>query len=355
MSTPISSPASPASRLPGPARPHGIGYSAAPTRLRGRQVPREHRQLPDGSAGRMSCSSAPVAWVDRSSRTSPAGGDAAYRRRFDTDRSLEGTSSTAVAAMAPGHGPSGARPRRARRRGHGTAGSRAGSGHTLASAGVRSIISFAAVPLRLPENVYVEYVDITTAWSRPPTSPGRARSSRSSPRTASSRRTATPSSRNWNPAREVAHEAPGSGCQIGATVISRASRTARRSPHLRRRSRERLLNQASEKTLLVSNLASVQMLRVAELMTCRASVLSRTSGRTPSSSILPRPTRPSSWSPPRASTRRRHDLQRAGRRTAAAASQWPEGATDRHGLRLLLHRSSDFRAAGAASRAIKEH
>jgi redox-sensing transcriptional repressor len=34
---------------------------------------------------------------------------------------------------------------------------------TLVRAGVRSIISFAAVPLRLPDHVYVEYLDITAA------------------------------------------------------------------------------------------------------------------------------------------------------------------------------------------------
>ena len=38
----------------------------------------------------------------------------------------------------------------------------------LVRAGVRSIISFAAVPLRLPAYVYVEYIDITTALDTKP-------------------------------------------------------------------------------------------------------------------------------------------------------------------------------------------
>ena len=55
--------------------------------------------------------------------------------------------------------------------------------------------------------------------------------------------------------------------KIGATVISPGKPDGTEVTHIYAGDRvSDLLNQASEKTLLVSNLASVQMLRVAELM-----------------------------------------------------------------------------------------
>jgi redox-sensing transcriptional repressor len=188
---------------------------------------------------------------------------------FDTDRSLEGTSidgcrcygagamdqvvrdlgvRVAVVTVPPGHAQAVAT--------------------TLASAGVRSIISFAAVPLRLPENVYVEYVDITTALE---SAAYFAREGALKP-VVTENGIESPDGdsivKELEPLLARSHmKLQDLAAKIGATVISPGKPDGTEVTHIYAGDRvSDLLNQASEKTLLVSNLASVQMLRVAELM-----------------------------------------------------------------------------------------
>ncbi|HOT22866.1 MAG TPA: redox-sensing transcriptional repressor Rex [Thermoleophilia bacterium] len=141
------------------------------------------------------------------------------------------------------------------------------SAETLVRAGVKSIISFAPVPLDLPREIFVEYMDLTAALE---------------------------SAAFFSRRREAEVEAPGDnrGSEIGPIVKQLETLLARRAMKLEDLARligarivtpgapggtgitkiyagdrvSDLLNEASDKTLLVSNLASVQMLRVAELM-----------------------------------------------------------------------------------------
>lgn len=188
---------------------------------------------------------------------------------FDTDRSLEGTSvdgcrcygadamedvvrdlgvRIAVVTVPPDHAQTVA----------------AG----LVRAGVRSIISFAAVPLRLPAYVYVEYIDITTALE---SAAFFAREGALEPVVAENGAETQDGDsivRDLEPLLARSHmKLPELAAKIGATVLSPGRSDATEVTHIYAGDRvSDLLNQASEKTLLVSNLASVQMLRVAELM-----------------------------------------------------------------------------------------
>jgi len=137
----------------------------------------------------------------------------------------------------------------------------------LVRAGVKSIISFAPVPLHLPSRIFVEYMDITAAVE-----------------------SAAYFSRLGRTGEDAADE--NGGGEIGPMVRQLETLLARRAMKLEDLAGligarivtpgapggteiakiyagdrvSDLLNEASDKTLLVSNLASVQMLRVAELM-----------------------------------------------------------------------------------------
>jgi redox-sensing transcriptional repressor len=188
---------------------------------------------------------------------------------FDTDRSLEGTSVDgcrcyAAEAMEQVVSDLGARiavitvpPAHAQ-----------AVASTLVAAGVRSIVSFAAVPLRLPEDVYVDYVDIATVLESAAyfaregvLKPAVAENGAESPEDDSIIKELEPLlARSHMKLQDLA-------AKIGATVISPGKPDGTEVTHIYAGDRvSDLLNQASEKTLLVSNLASVQMLRVAELM-----------------------------------------------------------------------------------------
>ena len=137
---------------------------------------------------------------------------------------------------------------------------------TLVRAGVKSIISFAPVPLHLPNDIFVEYMDITAALE------SAAFFARLGGRDAAEagdgdgeiepmvKKLESLLARSNMKLEELAENI---GARIvtpgrpGGTEVTRIYAGDRVSD---------LLNEATDKTLLVSNLASVQMLRVAELM-----------------------------------------------------------------------------------------
>jgi redox-sensing transcriptional repressor len=136
---------------------------------------------------------------------------------------------------------------------------------TLVRAGVKSLISFAPVPLHLPNDIFVEYMDITAALE---SAAYFARlGGRAEPETNGAgeiepmvKKLESLLARSKMKLEDLAHEigarliTPG---RPGGTEVARIYAGDRVSD---------LLNEASDKTLLVSNLASVQLLRVAELM-----------------------------------------------------------------------------------------
>ena len=136
---------------------------------------------------------------------------------------------------------------------------------TLVRAGVRSLISFAPVALHLPDDIFVEYMDITAAlesaayFARPGARAG-AEAAADSAIEPMVKELESLLSRSHMKLEDLARDigarivTPG---KAGGTEVARIYAGDRVSD---------LLNQASDKTLLVSNLASVQMLRVAELM-----------------------------------------------------------------------------------------
>ncbi|HEY5386763.1 MAG TPA: redox-sensing transcriptional repressor Rex [Thermoleophilia bacterium] len=140
------------------------------------------------------------------------------------------------------------------------------SADALVRAGVKSIISFASVPLLLPNDIFIEYMDITSALE---SAAYFARlGSPEAPKDTNGegdiepmvKRLETLLSRSQMKLEDLAQRieahivTPG---KPGGTKVTKIYAGDRVSD---------LLNEASDKTLLVSNLASVQMLRVAELM-----------------------------------------------------------------------------------------
>ncbi len=136
---------------------------------------------------------------------------------------------------------------------------------TLVRAGVKSVISFASVPLLLPNDIFIEYMDITAALE---SAAYFARlGGREEPPTNGDgdiepmvKKLESLLARSKMKLEDLAR---GIGAQVitpgkpGGTAVAKIYAGDRVSD---------LLNEASDKTLLVSNLASVQMLRVAELM-----------------------------------------------------------------------------------------
>jgi redox-sensing transcriptional repressor len=135
----------------------------------------------------------------------------------------------------------------------------------LVRAGVKSIISFAPTPLALPNDIFVEYMDITAALESAAYF-ARLGGREEAPSNGDGdiaplvRQLQSLLARSDMKLEELA---AGIGADVvtpgkpGGTAVSRVYAGDRVSD---------LLNEASDKTLLVSNLASVQMLRVAELM-----------------------------------------------------------------------------------------
>ena len=137
---------------------------------------------------------------------------------------------------------------------------------TLVRAGVKSLISFAPTPLQLPHEIFVEYMDITAALESAAyfarlgartNGNGEAGEAELAPMV---RQLGSLLARKRMRLEELAKDiearvvTPG---RPGGTEVTRIYAGDRVSD---------LLNEASDTTLLESNLASVQMLRVAELM-----------------------------------------------------------------------------------------
>jgi len=140
-----------------------------------------------------------------------------------------------------------------------------GAAEILVRAGVKSIISFAPTPLSLPNGIFVEYMDITAALESAAYF-ARLGGDEGAPTNGDGdiapifKQLESLLARSDMKLEELA---AGIGADVvtpgepGGTAIAKVYAGDRVSD---------LLNEASDKTLLVSNLASVQMLRVAELM-----------------------------------------------------------------------------------------
>ena len=134
----------------------------------------------------------------------------------------------------------------------------------LVRAGVKSIISFAATPLQLPNGIFVEYMDITGALE------SAAYFARLGARAAGDaddaevgpivKKLESLLARSQMRLEDLAQN-------IGARIVAPGKKGGTEVARIYAGDRvSDLLNEATDKTLLVSNLASVQMLRVAELM-----------------------------------------------------------------------------------------
>ena len=136
---------------------------------------------------------------------------------------------------------------------------------TLVRAGVKSLISFAPVPLHLPNGIFVEYMDITAALE---SAAYFARlGGRAEPETNGAGEIAPMVKKLESLLARSKMKLEDLALHIGARVITpgRPGGTEIAKIYAGDRVSD-LLNEASDRTLLVSNLASVQMLRVAELM-----------------------------------------------------------------------------------------
>jgi redox-sensing transcriptional repressor len=140
-----------------------------------------------------------------------------------------------------------------------------GVAETLVRAGVKSIISFSPTPLALPNDIFIEYMDITAALE---SAAYFARLGSREEEAGNGRGDIGPMvkklesllARSNMKLEELA-------ANIGATVVTPGKPGGTSVARIYAGDRvSDLLNEATDKTLLVSNLASVQMLRVAELM-----------------------------------------------------------------------------------------
>lgn len=137
----------------------------------------------------------------------------------------------------------------------------------LVRAGVKSIISFAPVPLHLPSSIFVEYMDITAAlesaayFARHERANGDAADENGGGEIGPMvRQLQTLLARTAMKLEDLAGH-------IGARLVTPGAPGGTEIDKIYAGDRvSDLLNEASDKTLLVSNLASVQMLRVAEIM-----------------------------------------------------------------------------------------
>jgi len=135
---------------------------------------------------------------------------------------------------------------------------------TLVRAGVKSLISFAPVPLHLPNDIFVEYMDITAALE---SAAYFARLGREEPETNDAGEIAPMVKKLESLLARSKMRLQDLALSIGARVITPGRPGGTEIARIYAGDRvSDLLNEASEQTLLVSNLASVQMLRVAELM-----------------------------------------------------------------------------------------
>lgn len=136
---------------------------------------------------------------------------------------------------------------------------------TLVRAGVKSIISFAPTPLAVPNEIFVEYMDITAALE---SAAYFARLSGHDKPAAEGNEDIEPMVKRLESLLARSNmKLEDLAASIGAHIVTPGQRGGTTIAKVYAGDRvSDLLNEASDKTLLVSNLASVQMLRVAELM-----------------------------------------------------------------------------------------
>lgn len=144
----------------------------------------------------------------------------------------------------------------------------------LVRAGVRSIVDFTAIPLRVPDDVFVDHMDITSALESaaffarqdpPEGAPdnGAEGSSESGPEAVMDPMIQTIDTLLAGAHMKLKDLAKRIGAQILTPEVGDDAEITRIYAGDRVSD---LLNEASDKTLLVTNLANLQMVRVAELM-----------------------------------------------------------------------------------------
>lgn len=143
---------------------------------------------------------------------------------------------------------------------------------TLVRAGVRSIISFAPAPLRVPDEIFVDYIDITSVLESAAFF-ARANGARPTLQSESGgagngdERLAALIIRMRSLLTEANMKLENLADRIGARIVTPGKPEGTEIGNVYAGDRvSDLLNEASDSTLLISNLASVQMVRVAELM-----------------------------------------------------------------------------------------
>lgn len=146
-----------------------------------------------------------------------------------------------------------------------------GLAERLVAAGIRSIVDFTAVPLKVPDDVYVHYMDITSALE---SAAFFARQEVAKEVEADTEAADAPEADMQPMIRTIDSLLERAGMRledlaksIGARILTPGP--SQRATITRIYAGDRvsdLLNEASDKTLLVTNLANVQMVRVAELM-----------------------------------------------------------------------------------------
>jgi hypothetical protein len=141
----------------------------------------------------------------------------------------------------------------------------------LVRAGVRSIVDFAAISLKVPEEVFVDHMDITSALESAAFFAREERPTDSSVDNGADAMTET----EMEPImRTIDSLLAGADMKleelarkIGAQIIVPGAPEGTEVTRIYAGDRvSDLLNEASDKTLLITNLANVQMMRVAELM-----------------------------------------------------------------------------------------
>jgi redox-sensing transcriptional repressor len=143
----------------------------------------------------------------------------------------------------------------------------------LVRAGVRSLVDFTAIPLRVPDDVFVDHMDITSAlesaafFARPEQAAATGNGADGGTENGSEAEM-YPIIQTIDTLLAGAHMKLLELAQkIGARILTPGLGTSSEVTRIYAGDRvSDLLNEASDKTLLVTNLANLQMVRVAELM-----------------------------------------------------------------------------------------
>ena len=144
----------------------------------------------------------------------------------------------------------------------------------LVRAGVRSLVDFTALPLRVPDDVFVDHMDITSAlesaafFARQEQTAAAADNGAENGHDSGTEAVMDPMIQTIDTLLAGAHmKLTDLAQKIGAKILTPGIGTTAEINRIYAGDRvSDLLNEASDKTLLVTNLANLQMVRVAELM-----------------------------------------------------------------------------------------